>query len=134
MIKFKSLTREEKLEIIEAQLDGKPIELYDGRGWLKSIAKENVIFYADVAYRVAKTKDEFTNWEILPKEYKWIARSRSGTAFAFTKKPTLFSDAWENCFWENYSDDLAIKVDALTCYKQGTVDWKDSLIERPEGE
>lgn len=137
---FTKLTREEKLEMIEAQLDGKTIEFWDGQGWLRTLSGESLIYYSDVRYRVAETKDEFTNWDILPEEYKWIARDKSGIAYAYNNKPILECGLWD-CDDDKDDDEdddyystmhHVIRVSSLTCYKQGTVNWKDSLIKRPE--
>ena len=124
---FEDLSKEERLGLVEAQLDGKTIEFWDGQGWLRTLSGESLFYYSDVRYRVAKTKDEFTNWDVLPPEYKWIARDEDGGAYAFTEEPSPL------CYrWGSEQDEHFIKVTLLTCYKQGTVDWKDSLIERPE--
>lgn len=134
MKQFKDLSKEEKLELIEAQIDGKVVEIYvGGRGWAKPCSDGKIVYYPDVCYRVAETQDQFTNWDILPPEYKWIARDGSEAVYAYTEKPTLDG---VNSYWhgKGLSPTGLPKVDELTCYKQGTVDWKDSLIERPEGE
>jgi hypothetical protein len=130
---FKDLSKEEKLEMIEAQLDGKTIEFWDGQGWLRTLSGGSLIYYSDVCYRVAKTKDEFTNWEILSPEYKWIARDSWGVVEAFTKKPKVFGQFWLEDGDEDEDGGIEpVNIKFLTCYKQGTVDWEDSLIERPE--
>ena len=136
MKQFKDLTRQEKLELIEAQLDGKTIEFWDGQSWLRTLSGETLFYYSDVRYRVPKTKDEFTNWDILPPEYKWVARDKSGQVYAYPKKPTIEDNTEGDGFWHGRGTPVRElpKVDKLTCYKRGTVDWTESLIERPEGD
>lgn len=75
-------------------------------------------------YRIKQTPDTI-NWEHVSDKYKWMSRDSFGTARVYINKPCLHSTGW-------IPRGHATTCEPLNSYKQGTVGWKDSLVERPE--
>jgi len=77
------------------------------------------------------TKPSFP-WELLPPEFRWIAKREflgdEPDALAFDKKPMIS----RGDFYFHAAANT-IRIDQFTCYKPGTCDHLDSLVERPEG-
>lgn len=92
-------------------------------------------------YRTKKTPDSI-NWDHVAPEYKWMARSEKGSVYLFKEKPITGSEPlggnfcsgprFGNWFWAY--NQKGTPADTHFSYKRGTVDWKDSLVERPSGE
>lgn len=115
--------------IIEHFANGGGIEYYSSLNG-KWLSCPNPSFQDVVKYRIAKVPDKFTDWDVLPFDYKWIARDKNGNAFATSFKP-IGPDNNDGEWMYGVSDDY-IRVDQLTCYERGTVDWQNSLIERTD--
>lgn len=114
------------IEIMQHFVDGGEVE-EDLITDVFTISEDPMWDWENCTYRKKLTKDKFTNWEILPPEYKWIARDGNGYVYAGTYPPEI-----EACDWRWVHTKHLIRVDMLTCFKRGTCDWKDSLIVRPE--
>ena len=80
------------------------------------------------------------DWSQIDDIYGWLARDEDGMVRVFLFKPTCYGgpndqycemDHWRptgHCLsYAAYRD-----VDHLVSYEQGTVNWKYSLLERPE--
>lgn len=76
-------------------------------------------------YRVAVTKDSI-EWSHVSPDMKFMARDKDGDCFLFKAEPELRDDWWSN---RNGSCSLA---EHFSSYRRGNVDWKDSLVRRPE--
>lgn len=132
----------ELLPIIEHYANGGDVELRFKNhlaGW-RPFVGENVDkgFNPDrYEYRIAQVPDKFTNWDILPKDYRWMTRSSRGSITFWVRKPFLNKN---ETLWVsgNIEDDLCdITIEHPNnfkdkFYQKGTVDWKNSLIEREE--
>jgi hypothetical protein len=112
-------------EVREAlQKHGGPYQRFDGPHWGRIPEPR---FSLDSAYRLAPgplTKPD-PPWHILADWVQWVARDEDGEFWAFNEKPELGKSAW----WDAYSWETlrTLKFDPGTC------DWRDSLVERPEG-
>lgn len=127
----------ELLPIIEHYANGGDVELRfknDLARWCPFVG-ENVDkgFNPDrYEYRIAQVPDKFHNWDVLPPEFRRIVRDEDGRAYAIKCEP-FGPDRNDGKWLYGYSVvDMPIRVDPLTCYERGTVDWKESLIERGE--
>ena len=70
------------------------------------------------------------DWTHVAPQYKWMARDHSGLAFLFSEKPNLSHSFWKLGIF----DDVPLaKVLGFASYRRGTCDWRDSLVQRPEG-
>jgi hypothetical protein len=128
---FSDLSRNERLELLTAWVDGKEIELnntyFDGK-WNTC---SNPQWSPYVAYRVkpvALTKPSI-NWEHVHKDYKWMATDKSGETYVFTEIPTMNG---LHGYWDSPQDSPFCGVGALASFVSGTCNWVDSLTERPE--
>lgn len=73
------------------------------------------------------TKDSI-DWSHVHERYKWMARDSDGDAIIFENKPcipTRYSRFWS-------PDGKFVFADDYASYKQGTCDWRESLVERPK--
>lgn len=65
-------------------------------------------------------------WHQFTPEVRWAAVDADGEAFLFAGKPRIVDDMW-------IADDREIPADLVIGFERGTVHWRDSLQERPEG-
>lgn len=110
------------LPIIQAYCDGDDVEVFGGSGvWM---VVSDPLFAPHGTYRIKQTPDTI-DWSHVHEDYKWMARDRSGEVCLFKEKPTSFGTCWSTA-------EKIFDAGGFISYKQGTVDWKDSLVERPE--
>ena len=116
-----------KIEVMQAYLDGAEIEMtsaqYPGN-WID--VSEIEWNWVHVEYRVKQTQDSI-DWSHVHKDFKWMARDKEGTPRLYLSKPKITDTYWAS---------IQRQVDAqlFASYKRGTVDWKQSLVERPDDE
>ena len=81
-------------------------------------------------YRVepAEATKPSIDWSHVAPGYKWLARDEDGRSYLFDDKPTIRISVWLACDGIDYAH-----PDGFASYAPGTCDWKDSLVERPEG-
>jgi len=95
---------------------------------------DHAFWRADCAYRLRPeplTKPSFP-WELLPPEFRWIVKDSDLRAFALNY-PVKRPDPWPGACWSRPHASGFIRIDQFTCYSPGSCDWRDSLVERPEG-
>ena len=118
---------EDKIEVMKAYLDGKKIEsraIPHGE-WNEFLFEPNWN-WENLEYRVLQTKDSI-DWSHVAPKFKFMAREENGEVNLFEKEPKLMS-----CYWSERSlDGDIVEARAFASYKEGTVDWKDSLVKRP---
>lgn len=125
------MNREETIkaiEVMQAYVDGAEIEAIDRYiqgGWRP--AERHAWAWNDIEYRVKQTAD-FIDWSHVAPEYKWLARDEDGSAYLFTSEPYLSRDT----AWDFPSSGEFLDAIGFSSYKRGTVDWKDSLVKRPD--
>ena len=106
---------------------GGPYERYDEYGQWVSVIYPS--WLANVCYRVKPqplTKPSI-DWSHVADKYKWLASDEDGTPYVYANKPYINIYGW------SIDGDVFTEVTAFKSFKPGTCDWKDSLIERPEG-
>lgn len=124
MTKFGDMTRDEKLALFTAWIDGQTIECTPHESALWSVIV-HPNWLEDVHYRVSITPDT-VDWSHVAPQFKFMARDQNDRVFLYEKRPDL-----ETVGWYERLGDIAM-AGAFASYKQGTVDWKDSLVERPK--
>lgn len=112
----------ELLPIIQAYCDGAVVECYSEHlniwyNW------EESFFNSIYQYRIKQTPDTI-DWSHVHEGYKWMARNMNGRAYFHTRKPEKKTTRF------NSMHSAAV---SQASYKQGTVSWENSLVERPEG-
>jgi len=121
-----TMTPDEIIEVVQAFKDGCEIECFHlGAGSWYPVLKPKWDF-SNYIYRVKLVKPSI-DWSHVHSDYKWMARNKLGAMCLFTAKPILECNSWSGRGWR-CNDSL------FRSYKPGTVDWEDSLIERPEDE
>lgn len=115
---FEQLTKEEKLNLFEAWIDGKTIEVSNGNDNYVT-AKPNWDYY--LYYRIKETKPSI-NWDQVSKEYNYLFKGAMGSYLLTAHAPIKDHRDWA---W------LApARADSHISFKPGTCDWKDSLVRR----
>ena len=101
-------------------------EYWDGAAW-KPIPSHHGVRRADVYVHRAKPLTMPTYpWAAMHERVKWCAVDKSGRAYAYTDKPDQESEVW-------HLVGGMYRIDGVIAdYKPGTVDWSDSIQERPE--
>lgn len=116
---FGELDRETKIALFTAWVDGAKIE-YDGdiiydMGW-----------YENCVYRVAPTKPSI-DWSHVAPQFKWMATDADCTTMLYEEKPIEWKTEW------GWTGGDCTNITCLASFRPGTCDWKDSLVQRPEG-
>ena len=120
MKEFKELTREERIDLLDALQEGE-LEWCSRTGdWRKAW----VIDPSDVMRRRPKhlTKPSIDVSHVSAK-CKWLARNNDGDAYLYRDKPNILGsiNAWVNAY--------PIDAEVFASYDPGTCDWKDSLVD-----
>lgn len=121
---FGELSKEEKLELIEAYLNGEVIEFRRAHWELKDRYNGDLKFYTDNVYRIAPRQDEI-NWDHV-NNLNFMARGADGKAHLYEREP----DFYPGEYW--MSSGVVVGADNFSSYKRGTTEAKDSLVRRPE--
>jgi hypothetical protein len=107
---------------------GGPYEFYTDRGgW----ALGSPTIYMGITYRVKPvplTKPSI-NWAHVAPQYKWLAQDEDGRAWLYADVAPSYGVCTNN--WSSPGE-LA-RAWAFSSFQLGTCNWKDSLVERPEG-
>lgn len=122
---FGQLSREAKLELMTAWVDGKQMEVnLGGDRWLEV----DPMWTAESSYRVAPPLPIKATipWEHIKPEYKWAAMDESGNWYCYKKKPEAGPRSW---FCDGLSSDNA-SIKAVA-FPEGNMPWEQSLVERP---
>lgn len=71
------------------------------------------------------------DWTHVAKDIGWMARDSGGKVCLFVDEPVKVIARYGKGFWNNGID--FVDARAFASYVQGTCDWRDSLVQRPEG-
>lgn len=100
----------------------------DGR---HSEHNENISIYPYPVEVVKKSVRQATkpsiNWEQVREEYKFLARDENNTAWLYQEEPVIYREGW------GVTRGMPAEAGSYVSYTPGTCNWKDSLVERPEG-
>lgn len=114
------------VEIMQAYLDGKPIEYsYTGDIWAQ--IEEPSWNWTSCAYRVAPDSPDSIDWSHVADDFKWMARDHSGSTYLYVGEPKM--EESYGCWIGDGKP--TTNASGFKSYRRGTVDWKDSLVERP---
>ena len=117
----------EMIAVMQAYVDGKAIEFRWGKhefGW--GPCGKPLWSWGDGEYRIATIPDSI-NWDHVAPEWKWMARDASGEVYFFKNEPRALP---LSMVWSAIEDPSEAR--GFSSYARGTVDWKDSLVRRPE--
>ena len=101
---------------------------YDIQGWGADgwVTIRKPLLYSGTVYRAAPFTMPVYPWAALHERILWCAVDDKGDAWAYMGKPTQQVGYWRSGAGMRRIDG------AFAGYKPGTVDWRDSLQERPE--
>lgn len=69
---------------------------------------------------------DYIDWDHVSPTFNYMARDFTGTAWIYAEKPEHDEGYW---YWTGTT--IAESVRMFASYRQGTVKWQDSLVERP---
>lgn len=121
---FGQLSREEKLELMTAWVDGKQMEVnFGGDRWLEV----DPMWTAGASYRVAPPPPIKATipWEHIKPEYKWAAMGQSGYWYFYDEKPEKGHASW---IVSHRGSSTPMKA---LIFPEGNMPWDQSLVERP---
>jgi len=111
---FSELSREDKLKLMEAWVDGMEIqcggEVVKYPEWLPGVCYEIVPQMPQI------------NWDHVSDRWNWLAMDDDGDHWLFESKPTFNRDHWLGGVY--------IVADDFASFKKGTASAKDSLVGR----
>lgn len=124
---LKDLPREVAHAMLDAKLDGQPMEILLGSGkWVPA----GSMFEVELIHRlrpVPLTKPS-VDWSVLHKDVIGIARDQNGEVYAYTQEPYTRETVWVLDAGQVFRlSNLLANLDPGTCH------WKDSWVDRPEG-
>ena len=126
-------TTAEMIEVMQAFERGEKIE----RFWVRTTSVPASWKYTEhpswewgeFDYRIAPAPalvPDSIDWSHVAPEFRWMARDLSENAFLYTTPPSGLARVWTTRI-ASYT----VNARSFASYKRGTVDWKDSLVERP---
>ena len=122
---FKDLSRKEQLELVEAALDGKDIEMTSvgDDDWIPQPHYIGVSchFEDEMSYHIAPIED-YIPWEHISDDYQWYI-----SGVLFMDKPIKTN---HNTWGDDY--DTGISVHLFKGFKKGNIS-HDAPVKRPKG-
>lgn len=129
----------EAANVMLAAANGKPIEFRnrscESAEWQTPsvpVSENDAFFWNWYAYeyRIALIPDSI-DWSHVNSRFKYMARDKNGDVFLYSDRPCLSSRI--KIQWTGSKGDITNRIQIIfASYKQGNVDWKDSLVERPK--
>lgn len=122
-------TTQEKIEIMQAFVDGETIEfnLNDGASWWSSNGSAEFTWnWEQNDYRIKQLSPLIIPWDAIKPEYKWAAKDADGSVNLYRDKPHagITTDRW-------FCQLPYAFTNALLIQDPDNINWKDSLVERP---
>lgn len=121
---FGELSDAEKGALLLAHHEGKKIELLANcKHWTRATPD----WSKHCTYRIAPEPliPDFIDWNHVAPEFNFMARDKNGRLYLFGGEPRPEDDMWSGF-------GPAAKAHVFASYRRGTVEWKDSLVRRPE--
>lgn len=135
--RFGDLEKEAKLYLVEAFLDGEQVIVSTVNPNENLITSSRLIganFQNMYYYKIIK-KIPTINWDMIKKEFKYLAIDEDGGIYLYQKEPVAdHSDGtWEVSDY-SLSMVLVVEPELMTeeFFTRGDVEWYNSLIVRPE--
>lgn len=122
-------TLEEKIKVMQHYLDGGMVISFN-QIFQQDEDGELSWNWCDLDYDIyeePKTKPSI-DWSHVNKDYKYMATDEDGDTHLYNKKPYI-----EDYGVWNVSSGFCKSAEAFVSFVPGTCNWKDSLVERPEG-
>lgn len=118
-VPFRDMTPEERSAIVEAWCE-QGVEFWNG-SWKEQQAGS---IYQSNIYRT-KLRQLIIPWDVIKPEYKWAAMDESGIVYFYKTMPSIIM---QYRHWRSADNILSV----LNIDTSG-IDWRESLVQRPEG-
>ncbi len=124
--RFGDLSKEDKLALFEAWLEGSQIQIYVADEWFDVLKP---VWCHDYVHRIKPDEPDSIDWSQVNPKWKYMARDGDGEVVLYTIEPKFDEDCqyWNVCLCSG-SQDI---TDIVSSYVQGTVHPRDSLVKRP---
>lgn len=120
------------IDVIAAHMRGEKIEfMWNISPGLWYPAPKPEWDFSKYEYRIAPPEPKVPDtidWSHVSPEFKFMARNESGKAWIYNNAPRPVDGAWR--VWR--SIDFFLQAENFASYKRGTVEWHESLVERPQ--
>lgn len=124
---FGELSKEEKLALFEAWVEGGKLQLYntDKECFVDIVY---VVWSDDICYRIKPAPVEMPSidWRHVHPDYKWLAVGKNEAGLLYKEEPVRAS-----AFWVAGTEN--VNASGFLSYRRGNVAWDKSLVKRPEG-
>ena len=122
---LREMTDIEATEIFLAHKNGEPIERYnyEMRKW---VIATDIELSLDCSYQIPVSPIT-VDWSHLATKWIYIAKDEDGSVYAYTSKPILRGNIWNN----EVDESCELDHEILASLSPGMIDWRDSLIKRP---
>lgn len=121
-------TLEEKIKVMQAALEGKPITFISEYGINCVCNGDKLAFdwnnYDYNVYEEPKTKPSI-NWEHVSKDFNYMATDENGYTYLYIGEPDMGTGHW-------FSYPSGKSAEVFSSCIPGTCDWKESLVKRPD--
>ena len=122
-------TLEEKIKVMQAALEGKPIEFLGScDDWRPMNTACAVWNWYSCDYRIALGHPDEIDWSAIEENWKYMARDKDGMVRLYESTPVKDCSLKRWCGGSSFR-----RIDGLIkgIYKRGDRPWGESLIERP---
>lgn len=121
------MNTKEKIEIMQAFLDGEKIEVFCNGGWVWELVMAEPNWNWEVNYYRIKPKVKPSiNWDEVTKHYNYLVQQPFGGCYLFKSKPYIKSISWGN-----EQEKCGLQIKSHSSLNLGDCDWKESLVCRP---
>jgi len=120
---------EDKIKVMQAFADGKKIEVRPVKIDRWEDTCKPLWNWSIFDYRIKPLLKDFINWDHVHPDYKWMARDEDGRVYLYPSKPVISKNGFDG--WEPRIGGEMRDARAFSSYRQGEVDWTESLVERP---
>lgn len=120
-------TTEEMIEVMQAHLRGEAIEAYSMSFDKWRLVPDPTWWTIDyrIAHKPKPTKDTVP-WDAIDERFRWAARDANSTIAAFECAPKPDRD-----YWSVSAGNFVILTGNFVGTIPGTIDWRESLQQRP---
>lgn len=118
----------QRIEVMEAYLQGKQIEVNvasPGKGEWMPVEVPTWNWYSTI-YRVVPSIPDSIDWTHVHPKFRYMARDEDGKTYLYTDKPRLGGSSW------GLQKNFCVLANAFMSAVVGNIDWKESLVERPD--
>lgn len=128
------MNTKEKIEVMQAYLDGELVQLRRGQEWLDWDQEEDgePFWNWDLDKWRIKPKEVVKpsiDWSHVSPKYKYLAMDRNGDVYLYTNKPVCDVECGE---WDSSGGGLTDAASFTSFEAPEDVEWSESLVERPK--